>query len=148
MYAFFYFTEEFAMQVPDHRRRLAPRLLGVLLGATLACGALGGCSNNLSESDVLSKLQEAGLTIERLDQSLLTSQQRQRIESEPHTIFSVRVSDPEGHSQTMTLVGFDRDWKADHAKDEGVPGFVVRNWFFVGVVTAPQIQSRIEAALM
>jgi hypothetical protein len=58
------------------------------------------------------------------------------------------VADAAGHSQKMTLVGFDRDWKADHAKQEGVPGFVVRNWFFVGVVTAPQIQSQIEGALM
>ena len=137
------------MQVPDHRRRFAPRALGALLFATLACGALAGCSNNnLSESELLSKLEAAGLTVERLSESLLTNKQRQRIESTPETIISVRVSDAEGHSQKMALVGFDRDWKADHAKEEGVPGFVVRNWFFVGKVTSPEIVSQIEGALL
>jgi hypothetical protein len=134
------------MQVLDHRRRFVLRTMAVLLCSAL-CGSLTGCSNNLSESDVLSKLEAAGLTVERLSESLLTSKQRQRIEHEPETVLSVRVSDAAGNSQSLALVGFDQDWKADRAKDEGVPGFVVRNWFFAGGVTAPQIQSQIEAAL-
>jgi hypothetical protein len=69
-------------------------------------------------------------------------------ESQPETILSVRVSDAAGQTQTLTLVGFERDWQAEHAKDEGVPGFVVRNWLFVGVVTAPDIQARIEGTLL
>jgi hypothetical protein len=118
-----------------------------LLCVAVSWGGLG-CSNALSESEVLSKLQAAGLTIERLDESLLTKQQRQRIEAQPETVFSVHVSDAEGHRQTMTFVGFERDWQAEHAKDEGVPGFVVHNWFFVGPVLVPQIQSQIEDALL
>jgi hypothetical protein len=114
----------------------------------VACAALAGCSNGLSESDVLSKLEASGLTIERLNDNLLTQRQRQRIENDPETVLSVNISDAEGHSQTLTLVGFEHDWQADHAKDEGVPGFVVRNWLFVGVVTAPDIQARIEGTLL
>ena len=136
------------MQIPDRRRRFAPRVLGALLCATFACVALAGCSNNLSESEVLSKLQAAGLTVERLKDNLLTRKQRQRIENDPETVFSVRVTDAAGNTQTMTLVGFDRDWKAERARDEGVPGFVVRNWFFAGTVTAPEIMSQIEGALL
>ena len=135
------------MPIPGPARSAGARRVQAVLCAALVCGALASCSNNLSETEVLSKLQAAGLTVERLDESLLTNQQRQRIESEPETIFAVQISDAAGNSQTMTLVGFDQDWKAQHAKQEGVPGFVVRNWFFVGVVTAPQIQSQIEAAL-
>ena len=118
-----------------------------LLFVTLACCVLTGCSNNLSESDVLSKLEAAGLTVERLDESLLTYAQRQRIESEPETIFSVNVSDAAGHSQNMTLVSFSHDWKAQNALSEGVPGFSVRNWLFAGVVSAPEIQEQIIRAL-
>ena len=135
------------MRILSHRRCFIPRPVEALLCLTVACGVLAGCSNNFSETDVLSKLQAAGLTVERLDHSLLTQKQRQRIESEPETTLSVRVSDAAGHSQTMTLVGFDHDWMAEHAKGEGVPGFVVRNWLFAGEVTAPQIQSQIESVL-
>ena len=130
-----------------HRRFFIPRPVEALLFMIVACGVLTGCSNNLSESDVLSKLKAAGLTVERLDESLLTYAQRQRIEAEPETVFSVRVSDAAGHSQNMTLVGFSHDWKAVNALKEGVPGFAVRNWLFAGVVSAPEIQQQIESAL-
>jgi len=129
------------------RRCFILRFVEALLCVTLACCVLTGCSNNLSESDVLSKLKEAGLTVERLDESLLSYAQRQRIESDPETVFSVRVSDAAGHSQNMTLVGFDHDWKAENALKEGVPGFAVRNWLFAGVVSAPEIQKQIISAL-
>lgn len=129
------------------RRRFIPRSLVALMCLIMACGIIAGCSNNLSESDVLSKLKAAGLTVERLDESLLTYAQRQRIESEPETIFSVRVSDADGHSQTMTVVGFSHDWKAGNALKEGVAGFAVRNWLFAGVVSAPEIQKQIQSAL-
>lgn len=128
------------MQIPGLR-------LFALLWVAVASTTLAGCSNNLSEDEVLSKLEASGLSIERLDENLLTNKQRQRIESQPETVLSVRISDADGRSQTLTLVGFERDWQAEHAKDEGVPGFVLRNWFFVGVVTAPQIQAQIEGAL-
>lgn len=136
------------MQILTHRCCFISRPVKALLCLTMACGLIAGCSNNLSETDVLSKLQAAGLTVEKLDESILTHKQRQRIESEPETILSVRVSDAAGHSQTMTLVGFDHDFHAKHAKGEGVPGFVIRNWLFAGEVTAPQIQSQIESALL
>jgi hypothetical protein len=129
-------------------RLFVPHAVKALLCVTVACAALAGCSNGLSESDVLSKLEASGLTIEKLNDNLLTQRQRQRIENDPETVLSVRISDAEGHSQTLTLVGFAHDWQADHAKDEGVPGFVVRNWFFVGVVKVPDIQARIEGALL
>ena len=129
------------------RRCFILRFVEALLCVTLACCVLTGCSNNLSESNVLSKLEAAGLTVERLDKLLLTNAQRQRIESEPEMIFSIRVSDADGHSQTMTLVGFDHDWKAENALGEGVPGFAVRNWLFAGVVSAPEIQRQIISAL-
>jgi len=128
-------------------RCFIPRFVEALLCVTVACCVLVGCSNNLSETEVLSKLQAAGLTVERLDELLLTYAQLQRIESEPEMIVSVRVSDADGHSQTMTLVGFDHDWKAENALREGVPGFAVRNWLFAGVVSAPEIQRQIVSAL-
>jgi hypothetical protein len=135
------------MSIPG-RRLFVSHAVKALLCVTVACAALAGCSNGLSESDVLSKLEASGLTIEKLNDNLLTQRQRQRIESQPETILSVRVSDAAGQTQTLTLVGFERDWQAEHAKDEGVPGFVVRNWLFVGVVTAPDIQARIEGTLL
>jgi outer membrane murein-binding lipoprotein Lpp len=118
-----------------------------LLCLIVACCVLAGCSNNLSEDEVVSKLEAAGLTMERLNESLLTYAQRQRIENDPETVISVRITDADGRSQTLTLVGFDLDWKADNAKYEGVPGFVVRNWLFAGVVSVPEIQKQIESAL-
>ena len=99
------------MRSLDHRRCFIPLPVKVLLCVIVLCVVLASCSNNLSETDVLSKLQAAGLTIERLDESLLTKAQRQRIESDPETVISVRLSDADGHSQTMTLVGFSHDWK-------------------------------------
>ncbi len=135
------------MRIPGHHRCFIPRPVEALLCVIVACGVLASCSNNLSETDVLSKLQAAGLTVEKLDESILTHKQRQRIESEPETILSVRVSDAAGNSQNMTLVGFGHDFHAKHAKGEGIPGFVIRNWLFAGEVTAPQIQSQIESAL-
>ena len=135
------------MQVLDECRRYTLAAAQVLLCATLVFGALAGCTSNLSEKEVLSQLEAAGLKVERLNESLLTVKQRQRIESEPETVFSVRVSDAAGQSQSMTLVQFDKDWKATHAKNEGIPGFVVRNWFFVGIVNQ-QMQTQIEAALL
>ena len=131
----------------DHRRCFIPHPVNVLLCVIVLCVVLVSCSNNLSETDVLSKLQAAGLTIERLDESLLTKAQRQRIESDPETVISVRVSDADGHSQTMTLVGFNHDWQAEHAIQEGVSGFLIRNWVFVMLTTVPQIRSKIESAL-
>lgn len=131
----------------DHRCCFIPHLVKVLLCVIVLCVVLASCSNNLSETDVLSKLQAAGLTIERLDETLLTKAQRQRIESDPETVISVHVSDTDGHSETMTLVGFSHDWQAEHAIQEGVSGFHVRNWLFVMLVRAPQIQSKIESAL-
>ena len=135
------------MRSLDHRRCFIPHPVKVLLCVIVLCVVLASCSNNLSETDVLSKLQAAGLTIERLDESLLTKAQRQRIESDPETVISVRLSDADGHSQTMTLVGFSHDWKAENAIQEGVSGFHVRNWVFVMLVTVPQIRSKIESAL-
>ena len=135
------------MHVLSGSRLSVPFAVQTLLCVTLVCGTLVGCGQNLSESDVLSKLEAAGLTVERLDERLLTRAQRQRIESQPETIFSVRVSDASGNSQSMTLVEFDKDWKAVSAIEEGVPGFVVRNWLFVGVVTSEQIHSQIVTAL-
>lgn len=132
---------------PGHRRWFIPHNVIKLFCVTAACCIFAGCSNNLSEEDVLTKLEAAGLTLERLNESLLTNAQRQRIENDPEIVISVRITDVNGRSQTMTLVGFDHDWKADHAKYEGVPGFVVRNWLFAGVVSVPEIQSKIESAL-
>ncbi len=62
-------------------------------------------------------------------------------------MFSVRVSDASGSTQSMTLVQFDKDWKAKAVGDEGVNGFVIKNWFFVGTVSQ-NIRSQIEAALL
>ena len=80
--------------------------LFALLWVAVASTTLAGCSNNLSEDEVLSKLEASGLSIERLDENLLTNKQRQRIESQPETVLSVRISDADGRSQTLTLVGF------------------------------------------
>jgi hypothetical protein len=113
------------------------------------CGALAGCANkNLSEDDVLSQLRAAGLTVERLEENLITYEQLQRIEAETVTVFSVHVSDAAGQGKSITLVQFDRDWKAAAVGDEGVPGFAVRNWFFVGAGINQQLRTQIEAALL
>lgn len=112
------------------------------------CGALVGCGGGaLSETDVLSQLEAAGLTVERLDESLLTNAQRQRIENPMESVSSVRVSDREGNSQTMTFIQFSKDFMAQSAAYEGVPGFAIRNWYFAGVVKSPEIRSAIETAL-
>ena len=62
-------------------------------------------------------------------------------------MLSVRVSDSSGTRQAMTLVRFDKEWKARAALEEGVHGFAVHNWFFVGVVSSG-IRHQIEAALL
>jgi hypothetical protein len=114
----------------------------------LICGGLVGCGGGgLTEAEVLSRLEAAGLTVERLDDSLLTNAQRQRIEHPMEIVFSVQVSDGEGHSQQMTFIQFGRDFMAESAGYEGVPGFQVGNWYFAGVVQSPEIRSAIEAAL-
>ncbi len=136
------------MQPPLARRRSGSVTSKTLLCLFLMCGGLVGCSGDgLTEADVLSRLEAAGLTVERLDESLLTNAQRQRIEHPMETVYSVRVSDAEGNGQTMTFIQFDRDFMAESAGYEGVPGFQVRNWYFAGAVQAPEIRSAIEAAL-
>jgi hypothetical protein len=134
------------MQALNERRRSAPAVVMVILGATLISAALTGCGGGLSENDVLSKLEAAGLTVERLDESLLTTKQRQRIENPMETVLSVKISDAAGNSQKMTIIGFKKDFMATSAGYEGVPGFAVRNCFFAGIPNA-QIQTQIEAAL-
>ena len=79
------------MSIPG--RFLVPHAVKVLLCVAVACAALAGCSNGLSEGDVVSKLEAAGLTIEKLNDNLLTQRQRQRIENDPETVLSVRISD-------------------------------------------------------
>ena len=121
------------MQMLHESRRFTLGAAKALLCAALLFGGFAGCGNtNLSE---------------KLRESLLTSKQRQRIESEPEAILSVRVSDADGHGQSMALVQFDKDWKAQHAKDEGIPGFVVRNWLFVGNINQ-QLIDQIKVALL
>ena len=136
------------MQALNERRRFVPAAVMFILGAalTLSGAALTGCGGGLSESDVLSKLEAAGLTVERLDESLLTSKQRQRIENPMETVLSVNVSDAAGNSQKMTIIGFKKDFMATSAGYEGVPGFAVRNFFFAGVPDG-EIQAQIEAAM-
>jgi hypothetical protein len=138
--------KEFVMQSVNERRRSAPAVVMVILGATLIGAALTGCGGGLAERDVLSKLEAAGLTVERLDESLLTGKQRQRIENPMETVFSAKVSDAAGNSQKMTIIGFRKDFMATSAGYEGVPGFAIRNWFFAGIPNA-QIQAQIEVAL-
>jgi hypothetical protein len=134
------------MQTLNERRCAAPAVVMVILGATLMGAAITGCGGGLSESDVLSKLEAAGLTVERLDESLLTMKQRQRIENPMETVLSVNVSDAAGNSQKMTIIVFSKDFMATSAGYEGVPGFAVRNCFFAGIPEA-DIQTQIEAAL-
>lgn len=95
----------------------------------------------------MARLEASSLTIERLAESTITSKQRDRLGAEPTAMFSIRVSDASGSSQTMTLVQFDKDWQAAAVAEEGVHGFVVHNWYVVGVVSS-QIRSQIEAALL
>ena len=136
------------MQTPFERRRFGSVTGKTLMCLILACGGLVGCSGGgLTETEVLSRLEAAGLTVERLDESLLTNAQRQRIEHPMENVYSVQVSDAEGHSQTMTFIQFDKDFMAESAGYEGVPGFQVGNWYFAGVVQSPEIRTAIEAAL-
>jgi hypothetical protein len=136
------------MQTPVERRRLGSVTQKTLVSLILVCGGLVGCGGGgLTEADVLSRLEAAGLTVERLDENLLTNAQRQRIEHPMETVYSVQVSDGEGNGQAMTFIQFDRDFMAESAGYEGVPGFQVRNWYFAGVVQSPEIRSAIEAAL-
>lgn len=116
---------------------------------TLLCVGLVGCGKNdtMSEADLMARLEASDLTIERLTEATITSKQRDRLGAEPTAMFSIRVSDATGSSQTMTLVQFDKDWQAAAVADEGVHGFVIHNWYVVGVVSA-QIRSQIEAALL
>jgi hypothetical protein len=115
---------------------------------TLVCGGLVGCgSANLSEADLMTQLGASGLNVERLAEPTITSKQRDRLGAEPQTMFSIRVTDGSGSSQSMTLVQFDKDWKASAVGDEGVPGFAIQNWYFVGTVSQ-NIRNQIQAALL
>ena len=81
-----------------------------------------------------------------LDESLLTGAQRQRIENPMETVFSAKVSDGSGHTQTMTFIQFGKEFMAAAAAYEGVPGFAVGSWYFAGIPNA-EIQAQIETAL-
>ena len=140
-------SKEFTMRYLGLCRCFLPHFMKALLLLAVVFGILTGCSKNLSESDVLSKLEAAGLTVERLNETVLTYAQRQRIEAEPESIFSVKLTNKEGQSETMTLVSFSHDWKAENALKEGVAGFAVRNWLFAGIVSVPEIQNQIISAL-
>ena len=136
------------MQMLNERRRSPLGAAKILLCAMLMCGVVAGCgSKNFSEADLLARLQAAGVTVERLQETLITSKQIQRIESEHVGMFSARVSNAAGHNQVMTLIQFDKDWKAAAVGEEGVVGFAVRNWYFVGG-TDRELRTQIEGALL
>lgn len=121
--------------------------LGVLCIA-LACTALLGCEGaTMSEGEMMTQLEASGLHIERLPELTITAKQRARLGTEPETMFSIRVSDESGSTQSMTLIQFDKDWKANAVGEEGVNGFAIKNWFFVGVISQ-NIRNQIHEALL
>lgn len=135
------------MQVSKKWRRSGCLLAQAVVCVTVICAGLVGCgSSNLSEADVISKLQASGLSVEKLPQPVWSSKQRERVEARPETIFSVRVSHAD-QSQVLTCLGFDAEWKASRVGPTGVPGFIVGKWFFVGSGIGPEIKTKVETAL-
>jgi hypothetical protein len=115
---------------------------------TAVCAGVAGCgSSGLSEADVISKMEASGLSVEKLPEPVWTRKQRERVEARPETILSVRVTDEAGLSKVLTLLGFDAEWKASRVGPAGVPGFAVKNWFFVGTGIGQEIRTEIETAL-
>lgn len=126
----------------------ASRLVAAATVIVVSAGAsLIGCGGggNLSEADVVAKLQATGLKVEKLPRPTWTRSQRERVEQEPESVFSLKLTDGDQH-QEVTLLGFDAEWKAEGVAPDGVPGFAVGKWFFVGEI-GQSFREKIEAAL-
>lgn len=117
----------------------------VLIG--LAGASLIGCGGGgLTEADIVTKLEGTGLQVEKLPRPTWTRNQRERVEQKPEAVFSLKLTDEAGSHQEVTVLGFDAEWKADGVAPDGVPGFAVGTWFFVGQI-GQSFRSKIEAAM-
>ena len=125
-----------------------PRRVPVLATLVALVGAsLAGCGGGgLTEEEVIASLEAAGLTVEKLAHPTWTRNQRERVEQKPETVFSLKLTSPAGTHQEVTLLGFDQEWKAEGVAPDGVPGFNVGTWFFVGQISE-EFHDAIVAAL-
>ena len=131
-----------------------PFLRIVLVGVTFGC--LVGCSSGdgkpvagqtvrsqpptpkvsaktLSQPDVMNGLERAGLVLTPLDKTYVYPSDLQKFPAEPRAMFSIRVGDGKGNSETMTLLEFSSAGQV--AGVRGVNGFPVHNWFFLGIIS-------------
>lgn len=116
-----------------------------ILAVSIGAGLVGCGGGNLSETEIVTRLEVTGLTVEKLPRPTWTRNQRERLEQTPGTVFSLKLSDGDQH-QEVTVLGFDAEWKADGVAPDGVPGFAVGKWFFVGEI-GQSFRSKIETAL-
>jgi len=116
-----------------------------ILAVSIGAGLVGCGGGNLSEADIVAKLEATGLEVEKLPRPTWTRNQRERVEQAPGMVFSLKLTD-DGQHQEVTVLGFDAEWKADGVAPDGVPGFAVGKWFFVGEI-GQNFRSKIETAL-
>jgi hypothetical protein len=112
---------------------------------TADCSSPGTSANAASKSGrktksitavaLMEKLAAAGLETRDIGPASISVDHASRFPETPRSTLALRVSDGQGNSETMTFVEFS-SWKAAAALDDKpVNGFVVRNWFVLGIVS-------------
>lgn len=107
---------------------------------------LCGCGPSpLSETEIMTRLTNAGFSLERLDKILISQGSLDRLPPTQEA-FSFRISDQNGNRDQMTLLRYKNASKAADADKSGVNGFAVRNCFFAGIIP-DHFESPIKEAL-
>lgn len=95
--------------------------------------ALSACSRGMSAAEVVSQLKERGFTVERLEKTLVSQRDLDRL-PEPREMFSIQISDEQGNRDRMTLLCFKNESQAAEADRARVNGFAAGNCFFAGII--------------
>ena len=120
-------------------------LIAALIVVAAACSGGGGSeSSGPTESELITKLEAGGLKVDRLD-GMLSQEQRDKLPTEPKSMFSARISDAHGNTEPMTFVELNNEEDATEAATYQ-NGFAVGNWFVVGIVSN-HMKHHVEGAL-
>jgi hypothetical protein len=117
--------------------------------ALLVCGLSVGCgggttSHNVSEDQLMSLFEANHMTVERLDETLMTEHQLSRLKVQPVQMIAANITDAHDQSAEVTLLEFRNEEEAIGVA--GVSGMAARNWFVAGVLNQ-HMRSHIRHAL-
>lgn len=132
------------MKMAGAAHRTTVALAAVLIATAGACR--GNPVEGYDEAQLIERLSAAGLSLERREPTAITVRELELLPAEPISMFSARVSDGAGNSQTMTFLQFESFAVADQADRENLNGFAAANWFVLGIVSSDFVD-RIRGAL-